>query len=70
MIALVNDEQQEALRLAEVTADHCNHKVEYDKEQLIDLNNLLDVASMLQPDIVLAVIGMEFFLSIMIKKLR
>ena len=65
MIVLVNDEQREALKLAEAATDRFNRKVEDGKEQLTDPNNPLNSVSVPEPGVVLGMIAMGFFLFIM-----
>ncbi|NEQ38649.1 MAG: TIGR02921 family PEP-CTERM protein [Okeania sp. SIO3I5] len=68
MIVLVNDEQREALKLAEAAADRFNRKVEDGKEQLSNPNNPLDAASVPEPGMVFGMVAMGFFLFILKKK--
>ncbi len=52
MIVLVNDEQREALRLAEVATDRFNRKVEDGKENLTAPNNPLNSVTVPEPGMV------------------
>ncbi|MBE9142124.1 TIGR02921 family PEP-CTERM protein [Planktothrix mougeotii] len=73
MIVLVNDEQRQALKAAEASADRFNRKIETGKEQLNKPNNPLNnTASVPEPGMVvgLGIIGLFMIVQAQRNKLR
>jgi putative PEP-CTERM system integral membrane protein len=62
MIVLVNDEQRQALKAAEASADRFNRKVEDGKEQLNKPNNPLAAASVPEPSMMVGLGAIAIFL--------
>lgn len=63
-IVLVNDEQREALRLAEESSDRFNRKVEDGKEELTSPNNDFDPQSVPEPGVVFGLVAIAVILII------